>query len=127
MLSIRHKNAGLEPSSVGNVNVSTSARLYFRKYYQSWGVQSMASMRNADVNDVLATDFNKAEPIHRFRLRSGEIAEIRKSKNFYMIAKVQGNTYDLIVIQSTYKEAPEAVRKHRLERWTGNQSGTSKW
>jgi hypothetical protein len=124
-LSVRHKIAAVEKSSLG-VGVSTSARIYARKYWASWGMGNMASMRNADLNDVLAGDFLKAEPRHRFRLKSGEIAEIRKSKQFYYIAKMVGNTYSIIVIQSTYREAPSEISNHRLEKWVRTQSGAGK-
>lgn len=126
-LSVRHKTAGLESSSFG-VKVSTSARIVFRKHYASWNMPQMASMRNADVNDVLASDFLKASPEHRFRLRSGEICEIRKAKSgWYYLAKMEGSSYSIIVIQFSYKEAPDVVKKHRLQHWTGTQSGTSQW
>ena len=126
-LSIRHKLAAIEPSSFG-VGVSTSARIVFRKHYASHGIQNIASMRNADVNDVIASDFLKAEPLHRFRLRSGEIAEIRKAQSgWYYVSKMKPSGYDIIVIQFSYREVPETTRKHRMEKWTGTQSGESKW
>lgn len=110
------KNAEIEKSSLG-VGVSTTARIYARKYYSSWGISNIAGMRNADLNDLLAGDFLKAEPRHRFLFKSGEIAEIRKSHSFYYVAVVRSGNYDIIVIQPDYKEPPEEVRKYRLEKW----------
>lgn len=126
-LSYRNKIAGLETSSFG-VKISTSARIAFRKYYSSWGMNNVASMRNADLNDVIASDFLNAEPQHRFRLRSGEIAEIRKSpkSQWYYVAKMESAGYSIIIIQHSYKEPPPEIRKHRLEKWVNTQSGTAK-
>jgi len=115
------KRAAIEPSSMG-VGVSTSVRKYVRNYYAKQGVDNMASLRNKELNDVVAADFLKASPLHRFKLRSGEVAEIRKSHAFYYIAKVRkgGGGYDLIVIQSAIKQPSEEVRKKRLEQgWGG--------
>lgn len=115
------KRAAIEPSSMG-VGVSTSVRKYVRNYYAKQGVDAMASMRNKELNDVLASDFLKVQPLHRFRLRSGEVGEIRKSHAFYYVAKIRkgGGGYDIIVVQPAIKPPSEEVRKKRLEQgWGG--------
>lgn len=102
-LSQRQKTAGIEQSRHG-VGVSTTARMYARKYYSSWGWSDLASMRNAELNDILAQDFMRAESKHQFKLRSGDMAEIRQSQNMYYVAVNRGgNNYDIIAIQSGYK------------------------
>ena len=105
-------------SSFG-VGVSTTVRMYYRQYYAQRDVRVM-QMRNAQLNEVIASDFLGAERIHRFKLRSGEIADIRKDSRFYMIGVVRGRgttetRLDVIVIQPRYREAPEAIRKERLK------------
>ena len=75
-LSIRDKpisrRAGIEtPSGGGGVGISTKVRQYWRKYYN--GVQGMLG-RNDQVNYLIALDYAGAEPIHRFILKSGEVA-----------------------------------------------------
>jgi len=124
-LSCRHKIAAIEKSSLG-VGVSTSVRIFARRFYTSAGAQAVASMRNADLNDVLAGDFLKAIPQHRFRLKDGNIGEIRKGSNFYFVAKMIGSSYDIIVLQSAYKETRPEISKHRLEKWVRTESGAGK-
>lgn len=119
-ISKRYKVAGVEQASNG-VGVTTSARLYARKYFASQGNNIWASSPNDKLNDLLAMNFAGAQPAHRFKLKSGEVAEIRKSENFYFVAKMAGGNYVIIVIQSAYKEPSEEVRKRRLEsqEWGG--------
>ena len=117
-ISCRHITAAIERSSLG-IGISTSCRKYLRAYYSRQGVDSMR-MNNKELNDVIASDFASARPLHRFKLRSKEIAEIRKSHDFVYIAAIRGRgtasaQYDIIVVQPTWKEAPEEVRKYRLK------------
>ena len=116
-LSIRH-TAGIERGTSANIGVSTSARNYWRKYYQTQNVPQMLG-HNAIINELIASDYSSAKPLHRFTLRSGEDAEIRLSHKFYYIAVIRDNgQHDVIVIQPTYKEPPEEVRQRRLtEEW----------
>ncbi len=74
---------------------------------------------NVIVNEMIATDYANASPLHRFPLRSGEDAEIRLSHKFYYIAVIRSaGQHDIMVIQSSYREPPEEVRKQRLtEEW----------
>jgi hypothetical protein len=116
MISKRHKKtAGIEQAQNG-IGVSTSARIYARRYYGSQGNTIWAVARNDKVNDLLAQDFSASEPMHRFKLKSGEIAEIRKSATFVYVAAMRRGTYDIIVLQKAYKESrkPE-ISKKRLE------------
>lgn len=121
-LSIRHikmlsSRAGIEtPSGGGGVGVSTGVRKYWRKHFQN--VPGMQGP-NDQINYLIAMDYASAEPLHRFVLRSGEPAEIRKSHSFYYIAAIRRNKrHDIIVIQSTYKESPPEVKKHRMsDEW----------
>ena len=117
-MSIRHNKmlssrAGIEtPSGGGGVGVSTGVRKYWRKHFQS--VQGMQGP-NDQINYLIATDYASAEPLHRFILRSGEAAEIRKSHSFYYIAAIRKNKrHDIIVIQTTYKESPTEIKKNRM-------------
>jgi hypothetical protein len=105
-LSIRHELqsiAGIEvPSTGGSIGISTAVRKYWRKYFS--GVQGMAG-RNDEINIIIASDYAGAQPIHRFILRSGEPAEIRKSNKFYYVAAIRKNgRHDIIVIQPSYKQ-----------------------
>jgi len=116
MISKRHKKiAGIEQAQSG-IGVSTSARIYARRFYASQGNSVWAAARNDKVNDLLAQDFTNAEPRHRFKLKSGEIAEIRKSGTFIYVAVMRRGSYDIIVLQKAYKEPrqPE-ISKRRLE------------
>jgi len=117
-LSIRHM-AGVERGTSANIGVSTSARNYWRKYYQTQNVPQMLG-NNAIINELIASDYAKAKPLHRFPLRTpGEDAEIRLSHKFYYVAAIRPNgQHDVIVIQPMYKEPPEEVRQRRLtEEW----------
>jgi hypothetical protein len=100
----------------GNIGVSTAVRKYMRKVNQN-----MAHMRNLELNEIIAADFSKATPVHRFKLKSEELAEIRKSGNMYYIAVIRGRgssvaKYDIIVVQPTYKEPKDKeISKTRLQ------------
>lgn len=101
------------------IGVSTRARKYWRLYYAGKGLMNMLG-DNAFINDALAGDFTKAEPLHRFWLKSGEPAEIRKSNEFYYVAVMRGGAkkYDIITIQPTFKDPQEGVRKKTLtDEW----------
>lgn len=114
MISIGHKVAGIEKSQ-GGIGVSTSARIYARYAYAEQGNTIWATARNDKINDLLGQMFLSAEPRHRFKLKSGEVAEIRKSSMFYFVAAIRGGTYDIIVIQKAYKEADPEISKRRLK------------
>ena len=121
MISKRHKVAGIEHSQSG-IGVSTSARIYARRFYGSQGNTVWAVARNDKVNDLLAQDFSASEPRHRFKLKSGEIAEIRKSSTFVYVAAMRRGTYDIIILQKAYKEPREPeISKRRLQdtEWSG--------
>lgn len=122
-LSIRQKTAAIERSSVGP-GVSVSARKYWRNYYTHYNLPQMLG-DNQFINDTIAGDFQQAQPIHRFILRSKEIAEIRKSSAFYYIAVIRNSgQYDIIVIQPAYKESDPEISKRRLSpEWLSQQRG----
>lgn len=124
-LSIRHdtriyKSSEVQEVSKTGVGVSVRARKYVRQY-----APNTAHMSNAELNEMVAGEFAKGEPVHRFRLRSGEIAEIRRSVNFYYIAVMRGRgtanvRYDIIVIQPSYKQVTdEEEKKRRLQHGWG--------
>lgn len=115
-LSNRHKVAAIEPSSFG-IGVSTGVRKYFREYYAKSGVDAMAGLRNKELNDVIAADFQKAQVLHRFKLKSGEVGEFRKSHNFYYLGVIRsgGGKYDVIAVQPSIKDVSEKVRKKRMD------------
>lgn len=108
------KRAAIEPSSMG-IGVSVAARKYWRAY---WAQHNMPQMLgdNKQVNEYIAGDFQGAQPIHRFWLKSGEPAEIRRSHNFYYVAAMRGpSKYDVIVIQPRWHEAPGEISQQRLK------------
>lgn len=116
-LSIRH-NAGIEAPSgaTAPIGVSTSVRKYWRQHFQA--VPGMLGT-NDQINYLIATDYAGAAKVHRFRLRSGEPAEIRQSGNFYYVAVIRKNKrHDILVIQPSYKESPSNISNRRLtEEW----------
>jgi hypothetical protein len=115
MISKRHRKiAGIEKAKNG-IGVSTSARIYARRFYASQGNSVWATARNDKINDLLAQDFAASEPRHRFKLKSGETAEIRKSSTFVYVAVIRQGNYDIIVLQKAYKEPHPEISKKRLE------------
>jgi hypothetical protein len=115
-ISLRHKIAAtsIEMSSA-NIGVSVTARKYFRRANPEF-----AHMPNAQLNEEIATEFAKATPVYRFKLRSGEIAEVRESMGHFMIAAVRGRgtanvRYDIIVVQPSFKPVREEIKKQRLQ------------
>ena len=123
MTSKQYKIAGIEQSQSG-IGVSTSARIYARRFYASQGNNIWAVARNDKINDLLAQDFSASEPRHRFKLKSGEIAEIRKSSTFIYVAVMRHGSYDIIVLQKAYKEPriPD-ISKKRLESTEWGEKG----
>jgi len=115
-LSTRHKTAGIELAQNG-VGVTTTARMYARQHWASQGNEIWARERNNKVNDFLAMDFAVSELRHLFKLKDGSIAEVRKSKNFFYIAKRMGGSHVIIKLQPNYKEAHPNISKERLEKW----------
>lgn len=126
-LSIRHdtkiyKSSAVQEVSQSGIGVSVRVRKHVRQY-----VPNAAHMANAELNEMIANEFAKGEPVHRFKLRSGEIAEIRRSTNFYYIAVMRGRgtanvRYDIIVIQPSYKQvSDEEEKKRRLQHGWGVQ------
>ena len=116
------KMAGIERAQNG-IGVTTSARIFARRYYASQGNNVWATARNDMVNDLLAQDFTNAEPKHRFKLKSGEIAEVRKSGTFFYIAAIRHGAYDILVLQQAYKEAHPEISRKRLQNdeWGGKK------
>lgn len=114
-----HKLSEIKEVSQSGIGVSVSVRKYVRQY-----VPNTAHMSNAELNEMIANEFAKGEPVHRFRLRSGEIAEIRRSVNFYYVAVMRGRgtadvRYDVIVVQPSYKQVEEEEKKRRLQHGWG--------
>ena len=107
------KRAALERSSLG-IGISTTARLYWRKYYSQHNTPNMALLPNAQLNTIMGSDFKNAKPLHRFKLKDGSKAEIRKSHDFFYLAKISSGTYDILTIQAAYKEATPEISQRRL-------------
>ena len=113
-LSTRHIAAIEVPSGGGNVGISSSVRKFWRKHFSS--VPAMLGP-NDSVNYQIALDAANAQPQHRFLLRSGEVAEIRKSHTFvYIVVLRKTGRQDVIVIQPSFKEAPEEIKKQRMTK-----------
>jgi len=110
------KRAGAESSQSG-VDITTTARLLIKKYWASQGNDVWANASKEKINDWLGSDFGRSTLLHLFRLRSGEIAEIRKSSNFYYVAKRSGGGHTIISLQPNYKEPNAAISQKRLETW----------
>lgn len=120
-LSARHdiyKCGVFTPTSAG-VGVSRTAREYWQRLFAN--DPKMQGMRKQDIHEIMAWDYANAEPLSRFKLRSGEKAEIRKSKSFYFVAAVRQNgQHDIIVLQPTWKEVSENMRSKKLSPdWMG--------
>ena len=115
-LSTRQKTAGIEQAQNG-VGITTTARMYARQFWASQGNEVWARARNFKVNDMLAMDFAAAELRHLFKLRDGSIAEVRKSKDFFYIAKRMGGSHVIIKLQPNYQEAHPNISKERIEKW----------
>lgn len=123
MISVRQKKLAAIEKAQNGIGVTTSARIFARRYYGSQGNTVWATARNDKINDLLAQDFTNAEPKHRFKLKSGEVAEIRKSGTFFYIAAMRHGSYDILVLQQAYREAHPEISKRRLqnENWGGKQ------
>lgn len=117
-ISTRHnieKEAGIELSKNG-IGVTTTARMAARAYYQSQGNELWAKARNDRINDLLASDFQGATPEHRYLLKSGDVAEVRRSNMFLYIAAMRRGSYDILLIPNSYSEpTDEKYRQHRLK------------
>lgn len=108
-----YKCGNFTPTSIG-VGVSRSAREYWQQLFAN--DPKMQGLRKGDIHEIMAWDYANAEPLSRFKLRSGEKAEIRKSKSFYFVAAIRQNgQHDIIVLQPTWKEVSEEVRGKRLQ------------
>ena len=112
-ISIRHNAAGPEPSSQG-VGITQTARMKMQRLDQS-----AAFMDKPELNDYIAEKFLRAEPYHRYKLRSGEIGEFRRDGGMIFLAKTSGRgtadaAYVVITIQDAMKDVPEPLRKRRL-------------
>lgn len=115
-ISQRVKIAEIELAQNG-MGVTTTARMFARNLWASKGNEVWAKARNDKVNDLLAMDFAKGEPQHLFKLKTGEIAEIRSSTDFVYIAKRMGGSYVILALQANYKPVKEEISKRRLEEW----------
>lgn len=92
------KNAGIELASNG-MGVSTSARIYARNLWVSQGNELWGKARNPQVNDMIAKMFEVGEIKRKFKLKSGEPAEVRQSGPFFIVGAERRGSYDIIVIQ----------------------------
>lgn len=122
LISSRHKTAAapMEMSS-SNIGVSVTARKYFRQANPDF-----AHMPNAQLNEEIAAEFAKATPIYRFKLKTGEIAEVRESMGHFLIAAIRGRgtesvRYDVIVVQPSLKPVREEIRKQRMQPGWGTE------
>jgi hypothetical protein len=97
-ISKRHIIAGLEKAD-NKIWVTTSARMSLRKENEKYKV-----MRNVVLNEYIATAFQYAKSEHKFKLRSGEIAHIRKAGSRYFVAVERTNgDLAIIAVQTGFK------------------------
>lgn len=115
-ISQRQKTAEIELAQNG-IGVTTTARMFIRQHWANQGNEIWARARNDKVNDWIAMDFARSEARHLFKLKSGEVAEIRRSNDFVYIAKRMGGSYVIIALQPNYKEVKEEISKRRMEEW----------
>ena len=124
-----YKAAKIEYASNG-MGVSGTARTTAKKYYAAQQQEGQGNLiwstsNNERINDLLAMDFANAEPRTRFKLKTGEVAEIRKSHSseFYYIAAMRRGTYDILVLQTGMKDVDPKISKRRLEsiEWGGKK------
>lgn len=110
------KQAGIELAQNG-MGVSTSVRKKIREMWSAKGNTVWEKAPNSKVNDVVAKLFESGEPQTLFRLKSGHIAEIRKTDNFYMVGAKRRGSYDILVIQERYNTVNPSISKKRFETW----------
>ena len=91
------------------LSVSTTVRMYWRKIY----AQQLGKYRNADLNEVIASDYAKSPVVHRFLLKSGNVGEIRKSSRFYYVGAVEDSGINIIVVQAAIKNVPKEISQQR--------------
>lgn len=113
-LDILHRYSAVAEMTQSGIGVGTGVRLYFRK-----SVPQAAGLNNAELNEFIASLFTQSEPVHRFKLRSGEIAEIRKGQSLYFVSVIRsgdgsGVRFDIIAIQPVMKEVSEDIKKQRM-------------
>lgn len=114
------KLAGLEATTITDpatgrpIRVSTSARIVYRKIYAGY-IEGIENMRNAQLNEMIATDFanSAGRIVHYFKLGKKEEqnrgwAEIRNMVKggrglfqFYVSA-VRADSIDILIIQGKY-------------------------
>lgn len=105
------KIAGMEETEVTDpktgltINVSTTARLIFRKMFPT----EYGALRNARLNAIIAEDFAKSSnnAVHYFRLgkeKDQGVAEIRSASisGVFYISAIRENSIDIITIQSDW-------------------------
>ena len=120
-----YKIAKMQYASNG-MGVTDTARKKAKEYYagQDQGGQGnliWSTSPDDRINDLLTMDFEAAQTEWRFKLKSGEVAEIRKSSTFYYIAAMRRGTYDILVLQTGMKPVNPKSIKRRLEsiEWGG--------
>jgi len=101
------------------IGVSVTAKKYFRK----WSPES-AKIRSLELDKSIASAYANAQLVHRFRLKSGEIADIKKAASWYLIGieRATEGFADVIVLQPAYKIAPEEIRKERTQEGWGTKA-----
>lgn len=99
------KEAAIEPSGVndpqngGEIYVSTTARITFRKQFANW-----AKRRNNVLNWAIATAFAKGEPHQYFKPKQGsgaDVGEVRLYGQTKFIGIVFGSDVRIIAVKGT--------------------------
>ncbi len=116
------KMAGMEETEITDTKtgksilVSTTARLYFRKFIDP---TNYGKMRNKKLNWIIAKDFadNSSNVLHYFWISKERrvIGEIRKSKySGYYISAITDNNINIITVQSDYFKSPKYKKSGQI-------------
>jgi hypothetical protein len=81
--------------------------------------ETRPNQNNMEAVYNIRNEYAAATPIHRFILKSGEPAEIRKSSSCLFISAIRvTGQHHIIVLQQSYKPVPDRLRDYRMtDEW----------
>jgi hypothetical protein len=107
-----------DPETGLKIRVSITTRKVFRHLYKTSEDLGYSHMRNDLLNEVIAKDFilGAQKIVHRFKLKSGEFAEIRNKPRTVMfyISAIRDNTIDILTIQNGWK-SPKYTKRYGMK------------